>query len=324
MRNYEPMKFSEAPDSAPTAVTTRHEARPQRIWSRSVELMIRSDRWVFEQKMDGTRGLVVVSDANPFSPAAKPRVWWPGRGGRGALAHTAATQHFPAINPVLQRILATTPGELVFDGEIINNPGGPHHGEFHVFDCPYMRIGGVEVIRNEDSWAARHRALEAPDLLRLVSNTPVKVVRTARTPHEKAALLQAVIDEGGEGVMAKNVGGAYRPGERVGLDNSAKIKLVKTADVVVLTVNKPDPQHGSCTFGVVAPGQAGATAGYRQIGGCSLIGKPPVSPGDVIEVNYLYWTGSSLYQPRLVRLRPDKAPDECSIDQFRSYSRRVV
>jgi ATP-dependent DNA ligase len=271
----------------------------------NVDKFAKDDRWVFEQKMDGTRGLAVVTHDRP--------VWWPGRGGRGALAHSAAVQHLPKINPVLQRVIGGTPGEIVFDGEIITGTG-----EFHVWDVPYMRIGGVEVIQPTDGWARRHAALEAPDLIEMLDGTPVKIVRVARGWRDKAALLDAVAAEGGEGIMAKHVNGDYQPGVRV--EHTRKVKFVKTADVVVMQVNRPDPQHGSATLGVVSP-----TGAIIKVGACSLIGKPVVAPGDVIEVEFLYFTdGKQLYQPRMKRVRTDKQPQDCDLTQFRSYSRRAV
>lgn len=268
-----------------------------------VDGFVRDDKWVFEQKMDGTRGLAVVTHDKP--------VWWPGRGGRGALAHSAAIQHFPKINPILQRIVGGTPGELVLDGEIMFDTG-----EFHIFDCPYMRFGGVEIIRNEDPFSKRRLALESPDLIAMLEGTPVKIVRQASDARTKAALLDAVAVSGGEGVIAKNRTGMYQPGKRVG--HQLKFKFVKSADVIVMEVNRPDPQHGSAQFGVWVNGT------LTRIGACSLIGKPLTRVGDVIEVEYLSWTGSALTQPRMKRVRDDKDPMDCQSSQLSPYSKRAV
>jgi ATP-dependent DNA ligase len=269
-----------------------------------VDRLTKDDQWVFEQKLDGTRGMAVVTHDRP--------VWWPGRGGRGALAHSAATQHLPRINPVLQKIVGGTPGMIVLDGEIIVGTG-----EYHIFDVPYMRFGGVEIIQNTDTFAARRSALDAPDLVKLLAGTPVKIVRQAKGWRDKAALLDAVAVEGGEGIMAKHLKGRYEPGVRT--KAAVKIKFVKTAEVVVTSVRKPDPQHGSCGFAVL-----NGQGEFVQVGGCSLIGKPEVEVGTVIEVAYLYWTGSSLYQPRMIKVRKDRLIADCTIDQFRPYSRRAV
>ena len=129
--------------------------------------------------------------------------------------------------------------------------------------------------------------------------------------------------------MLKSLDAGYSPGERV--DHSVKLKFVKSADVVVLTVNRPDAKHGSATFGVVSGPWSKwehdefiGGVGYRTVGGCSLIGKPEVVPGDVIEVNYLYWTGEALYQPRMMQVRIDKDPAECLVAQFPIYTREVL
>jgi len=270
----------------------------------SVPRYARDDHFVFEQKFDGTGGMAVITHDKP--------VWWPGRGGRGALAHTAATQHFRKINPVLQRIVGGTPGLLVLDGEIMLATG-----EYHVWDVPYMRFGGVEVIRHEDDYATRRSALDAPDLRALLEGTPVKIVRQARTTREKHELWDTVQTSGAEGIMVKDLRARYEPGKRV--THTMKAKITSTADVIVLTVNRPDPQHGSATLGVTA-----ANGSIIAVGACSLIGKPQVAPGDVIEVKFLNWTGAKLYQPRMMRLRPDKAPHDCDLTQFRAYSRETV
>ena len=53
-----------------------------------------------------------------------------------------------------------------------------------------------------------------------------------------------------------------------------------------------------------------------------MIGKDPaIREGDVVEVSFLYWTGTSIVQPRIVRRREDKAGSECALAQFRTYSR---
>jgi len=282
---------------------------------KQIAALVKDPHWVFEQKMDGTRGMAVITDSRP--------VWWPGRGGRGALAHTAATQHLPHINAALSRIVGQTPGEVVFDGEIMTETG-----EFHVFDCPYMRFGGVEVIQPTDAFWRRRTALDAPDLAGLLTDSPVKVVAQARTAREKQTLIERVFERGGEGVMAKDTRASYTPGSRT--SSAVKIKFVKTADVVVIAQTRTPTN--SIELGVVATPPSASSPRRVNVGGlwlqkvgaCSGIGRPDLESGQVIEIKYLYWTGGSVYQPRFTRIRTDKAPDECFIDQFRPYSRRAV
>ena len=57
----------------------------------------------------------------------------------------------------------------------------------------------------------------------------------------------------------------------------------------------------------------------------SMIGKDPtIQVGDVVEVDYLAWTGASLLQPRIIRKRYDKRAGDCSMDQFAPYTRKVA
>jgi hypothetical protein len=98
-----------------------------------------------------------------------------------------------------------------------------------------------------------------------------------------------------------------------------KAKFVVTADVIVLAVG--DDGKESCTLGMVD----GNTV--VEIGRCSLIGKPYVKPGDIIEVAYLYANNCKaprLYQPRLYRVRDDKTPPECTIDQLKFTNKSVM
>jgi len=282
---YEPMKYADGGMS-------------------KVDRLAANPDWVFEQKMDGTRGMAVITHDRP--------VWWPGRGGRGALAHTAATQHLPAINAAIQKIVGGTPALMVLDGEIMTGTG-----EYHVWDIPYLRINTVEVIRNEDTWAARHAALEELDKQGVLADSPVKIVRVARTAEEKAALLDAVAREGGEGLVAKHVKSVYKPGERT--EAAVKIKFVKTADVIVLRQTR-QPTN-SIEFGVMGPDGTSIV----KVGACSGIGRPTLEPGQVIEIEYLYFTdGKVVYQPRMKQIRTDKEAIDCDLRQFRSYSRRAV
>ena len=101
--------------------------------------------------------------------------------------------------------------------------------------------------------------------------------------------------------------------------------------------NDAGREVGSIEFGVMAPFEGEMTVDQQQavtllrrlpilpVGRCSVIGKPHVEPGDVIEVAYLYRAATGgLIQPRMTRIRHDKSPRECGIDQFVSYSREIV
>jgi len=273
---------------------------------------------VFEQKMDGTRVLSVIKDSG---------VEFYQRGGK-PLAHAAAKLHTDALAKHLQRLLGDTPGEFVLDGELLIRTG-----ELFLFDVPYVRIGGVEMLRPTEPYGMRRMFLDRTIAAELDADGPVKIVPSARTRRQKLAMFEEVRAAGAEGVMAKALSAPYEPGARV--KHSVKIKFVKTADVVVTAVDRPDAKHGSFTFGVVAPpgvplDQTMILDPLNQVplvdlGKCSAIGKPNAQVGDVIEVAYLYRDDSGgLVQPRMMRIREDKPAAECTIDQFPTYSRELV
>lgn len=251
---------------------------------------------VAEQKMDGMR---VLSH-------------WTGEGfefaqrGGGPIGFHAGKQHLmkleQALWPVFHRH-EVKPNRLVLDGELMIGTG-----EYRVFDL-------IDPDFLSQSYWSRRDALE------FLIDRPlemVEVVEMARSTREKDALLHRVLEGGGEGVMLKHLDKGYEPGKKV--KHSVKVKFVKAADMIILEVNRPDPKHGSASLGVWDH----SSGRILNVGACSLIGKPVVKPGDVVEINYLYWTGSSIYQPRMTRVRPDKDAWECSIDQFQPYSRDVL
>ncbi len=290
----------------------------------TIQALIHDDFYVMEQKMDGTRGMAVLRYGQ--SPVM--------RAGSGPLKHTAATQWLPQIWNELRPIQASlNPGEqIILDGEIMI-----HSGEYRLFDLPYMDVENYLPIDPDRPFAVRRDVLEQL-AARLHPNGVVRLVYQAQTSQTKTDLYVACEREGVEGVMLKHLAGQYRPGERT--DEVLKVKFVKTADVVVLgssrSRNAAGRETGSFTLGVTPPAEWDMTAdqqlsvtfvngsAYLPVGNCSAIGKPPVSVGDVIEVAYLYWTGGSLYQPRMVRRRDDKHPAACDMSQFLPYSRTAV
>jgi ATP-dependent DNA ligase len=258
--------------------------------------VLESDRWVLQQKMDGTR-VLMVHEAGAWRALTR----------RGEpLGHTAALQHLAGV---IEELLPLASGEdvLALDGELIIESG-----EYRVFDIISWRPANlVGLVRASDAQYIRRRLLESLKL----PGPKVSIVPEARTTSEKIALFQSVRAEGAEGVVAKQMTGPYEMGIRV--EHVLKIKLVKSADVLVLARDTGGAKNA--VLGVHAPNGA-----IVKIGACSMIGKEPAPVGAVIEINFLYWTGGAVYQPRMVRIREDKAEGECTVDQFGPYSRRTV
>lgn len=264
-----------------------------------IEHLITDPNMALEQKFDGTRSICVLSGSDKSISFLQ-------RNG-SPLKHTAATQHFEKINvalaPLLDRLAEDE--ELVLDGEIMIDSG-----EYILFDMP---LAGK-------TYAERREALG-----RVQAELPVRTGYTATSEAEKRSLYQKVVDSGGEGVMAKHLGSPYDEGKRV--KHSLKIKFTKTADVVVIAVDRsrsPEGRElGSIQFGVYAEDLG--VDGVVFVGRCSVIGKEHCVPGDVIEVSYLYrGAGGALVQPSMVKVRHDRDPRSCGFDQFVEYSKGIV
>lgn len=273
---------------------------------REISRYIEDDAWVMEQKLDGTRVIAMVTQSG-----AK----FLQRGGQ-VLKHTAATQHLEAIQPELTD-LAREMGVsgMTLDGELLIGTG-----TYHLFDVVHLvnEHSGLEAITPKMALYLRRAMLDI--FGKYLSGPRVSVVRQAMTTWEKREMWEAANRAGIEGVMLKRYNAPYEPGARV--SHGLKVKLVKSADVVVTDVNRgrtaEGRETGNITFGVHTE------QGILDIGRCSVIGKPHVEPGDVIEVAYLYWTGGTTYQPRMVRVREDKNPEDCQMSQFPAYSRELV
>lgn len=255
--------------------------------------------YVFEQKMDGTRAVIRVSCTGMEALS---------RSGN-ALKHTAATQHLPAIYQALSTIPVSHEEVVYLDGEIMIEDG-----MFYVFDAPMVALGSMRVTPEDPYWKRRN---VLNNLLPSLGPTVKLVEQWASAPF-KRQLVEGVREQGGEGIMVKDMNAPYAMGKRV--RHSFKAKFVKSVDVVVTGLHRPDDKHGNIEFALT-----GSDAQFHKLGSCSAIGKSDVEPGDVIEVQYLAYTpGGGLREPRMVAVRQDKSPGECTWDQLETYSKRAV
>lgn len=194
------------------------------------------------------------------------------------------------------------PKGFIVDGELID-------GVLWVFDVLHI-----------DGNLQRLPLSERRVVLNAIPETEVlRRIPQAVTTAEKKALFAEAQARSYEGVILKKASSIYECGRRT--PEWLKAKFVVTADVIVLTVE--DDGKESASFGVV--GDDGKT--IVEIGRCSLIGKPQVIPGDVIEVRYLYANNPAaprLFQPTLMRVRDDKKPPECLIDQIKFTDKTVL
>lgn len=297
-----------------------------------VQRYIDDPRWLMQQKFDGTRLVVVWNDGTLFftNDGVKP------------IAFAAALLKLPELEADLRAWLALNQiKSATLDGELIVETG-----IYYVFDAPALSAAGLTIDRN-------HTLGRRLQLLRsLGSLRNVQFPYTAVTREAKRLLWEQVNERGVEGAVSKLQDSVYVPGTRS--KDWVKHKLVKTADVVVTSAErtfkpngvvshgkaelavpidpKDDPQPFVDSRGKRYASYQDTTKSTRHeprtmlpVGNASLIGKDlGIGPGSVVEVQYLYFTGEAMVQPRIVRLREDKLAEECDLSQFAAYSRDEI
>lgn len=258
------------------------------VQASQVETYLNDDNWVAQQKLDGDRLLIHI-DNHTVTP----------------LNRDGQRRSNPTPKLVLDQF-AVFPGEWVFDGELLTT------GEFWLFDLPKAAEG----VNPLNPYRERYDVLE-----RIFTggiwepHECIRLLPMARSAPAKRRLLRELHGRGAEGLIFRHLDAPYSAGKRSEL--ALKAKFTHTADVIVDQV-RPEGRD-NCTFRLFRDGR------LVPAGSVSLVGRPPVQPGDVIEVRYLYASDESLlYQPVMMRVRHDKAPSECTVEQLYYTDRTVV
>lgn len=270
------------------SVTPSGPTRPmlaETVATDDLEALLDDDEWVCQPKLDGDRVVIEVVDGvvSALNRAGQPKVKNVGE------AHLAPFRNLTA-------------GRWVFDGEMVGRT-------LWLFDMPaagdFFDEGCVPTAGFDERHAALVAVIGQPGQI----TSAIGVVGVVGGAAAKRALLDEAQAGGKEGIMFRNWSGPYEPGRRsVGL---LKHKFVKEADCVVRSL---DPAKQSVSLGVYND-----VGELVEVGAASTIGKGEVTEGDVVEVRFLYVMSAThprMYQPRIVRVRTDKAPSECSIRQF--------
>lgn len=286
--------------------------RFQHVERSNLDLFVEDDGWVMEQKIDGARMQVRIQDS---------KVWFISGNG-GVLKHSASTQHLRHFRGFFEELARVQPElRAVLDGEIIGSTG-----VYWLFD---VAMSGQEILPEVHvKETADHPAYEVEGtpfaqrreyLERLfeVCDFPsrVKLLPQAKTTEQKRRLAEVTLSQGAEGVMAKRLTSTYEPGKRVA--TCLKVKWTKTAEVICLSRDRGGKKNAE--MGVFRDGH------LVKVGNVTMIGKGPWEVSEVAEVKFLYMgDGGHLYQPRFMRLRPDKPAIECTYDQFTPVSREII
>ncbi len=308
--------------------------------ARSAKELPAGEGWCYEPKWDGFR-TVVFRDGEDVRLQS--------RNGR------PMNRYFPEV---VEQVLALPAQRLVLDGEIVVEVDGVQE-----FDLLSQRIhpaaSRVERLAREtpagyvafDLLAEGDEALlalpyrERRERLRLVvagGDGPVDL--TPATSDRDAA--GAWLTGASEGVIAKEAGAPYAPGERTGM---LKIKRIRAADCVVAAFRfgKAEGTVGSLILGLYDEDErlreVGHVSGFKAREKRELLGRlepyrtyeqgsgepsrwksdeelvwEGLRPELVVEIAFDHITGHRIrHGARFLRWREDKEPRECRLEQLR-------
>jgi len=300
--------------------------------ARPAKAIPRGERWVYEPKWDGFRCIAFVDGGE---------VYLQSRNGR------PLTRYFPE--------LAFPEGRYVLDGEIVlfdergrqdfDALGQRVHPAASriamLAETTPTRFIAFDVLSVEDETLLALPQAERRDRLESLVDAPVDLTPATTAPEEAEPWLQ-----GAEGVIAKEQGAPYSPGERVGM---LKIKRVRTMDAVVLgwRPGKEEGTVGSLMLGLYDEEtgglrEVGHTSGFKAAEKRSLpetlkpyetgerwVGEPSrwnntrelegvkLRPELVVEVTFDHTSNDRIrHGAKIVRWRDDKDPRACTSDQL--------
>ncbi|HYZ82254.1 MAG TPA: ATP-dependent DNA ligase [Solirubrobacteraceae bacterium] len=291
------------------------------------------DQWAYEPKFDGFRAIAFVDGGECTIQS---------RGGK------SLGRYFPELQ--------FPPGRYVVDGEIVIDAADGHEDfgalqqRIHpaasrialLAEQTPARYVAFDLLAREDeallgwSFAERRAALEE------VTQAGIDLTPLTRDPDGTAEWLRD-----GEGVVAKDLGAPYRPGERKGM---VKVKRLRTIDAVVVGYRpgKEEGTVGSLILGLYDDGGSlhvvGHSSGLKASEKRALVGRlQPYETGErgrgdpsrwqserelewislrpelVVEVTFDHTSGGRIrHGTRILRWRDDKPPAECRLEQMKS------
>lgn len=182
----------------------------------------------------------------------------------------------------------------IFDAEYLDK-------KVYIFDVLEMPTGSIE------GFPLKKR-LELLENLESKFTPPVYAVRSFYDADKKKEVFKDLKASGKEGVIFKRLDSPYKRGRN---RDFLKFKFVKHVDCVVLDRDIDSKSN-------FALGMFNGSA-FEEVGMCSALtgDGPKIDIGDVVQVKILYATESGrLYQPVKPKLRVDKTPYECTVDQL--------
>ena len=301
--------------------------------ARSAKTLPTGETWSYEPKWDGFRSIAFVDGAD---------VYLQSRNGK------PLTRYFPELK--------FPDGRYVLDGEIVlfdeegrqdfDALGQRIHPAKSRIDMlaeqTPTRFIAFDLLADGDDVLLALPQHERRARLEKLVDKPVDLTPSVRDPDDAQEWLQ-----GAEGVVAKQIGEPYRPGERVGM---VKIKRVRTIDAVVQgwRPGKEEGTVGSLILGLYNDAgelqTVGHTSGFSAKEKRELPAKlKPYETGErgmgdpsrwandrelewvalrpelVVEVTFDHTSNDRIrHGTTLKRWRDDKAPTDCKMEQLQS------
>ncbi len=294
--------------------------------------------WAYEPKWDGFRTLAFVD--TPDGASGTPM----GTGGASVYLQSRngkdLTRYFPEI--------AFPPGRYVLDGELVASSFDTLGQRIHPAKSRVDRLAAetpasfvaFDLLAYDDELLLERPFLERRARLEALDLGAARLTPMVRTAAEAERWLHEE-----EGVIAKEAGAPYLPGERVGM---VKVKRVRTIDAVVLGWR---PGKAEDTVGSIILGLFDARGSLREVGHSSgftarekreLVatlapyetgergtGEPSrwnsarelawvkLRPELVVEVSFDHVSdGRIRHGAKVQRWREDKPPQQCTLDQL--------
>jgi bifunctional non-homologous end joining protein LigD len=195
---------------------------------------------------------------------------------------------------VVEELAALPLKTFFFDGELVGS-------YYSIFQMLQKNGECLKALPYED----RHYA--AREVIQPHEKQYVKIIAQWEGTREKQHSLALYKKNRVEGVAFKRKDAPYRAGDS-GVHK--KFKFVKTCTCRILALGTKG--HDNASLGLLKGDE------WVNVGGASMIGKDKrIKVGSLVEVRFLYFTGSRLYQPRIERLRLDQTEKDCDFNQLR-------
>lgn len=206
------------------------------------------------------------------------------------------------IEPPIKEVLNMLPEGYLLDGEVVGD-------KYYVFDMLMMPDPGHEYAQ---SIAAEPRSLRVSRLAALFAESgqgPHFEMIKQYTPVHSTELIETMRSMGAEGVVLSLYNSKYGKG-------TYKHKFTNDVDCIVTDANIDSKANFELSVydngDLVKVGMVSALSGDG----------PVIQIGDVVKVNVLYATKDlHLYQPTSPKVRDDKPPEGCTINQLRDIQK---